>query len=108
MRIGLSGIPWPPRRFENRGLPEPAGHRPKGRAPAEIPQPVAPSSDAEVRPSDEHEVMSRRSLHELEHIAEVGASDKTPLILLGDVWVVSAIVVLAVLAVSLLAYHLAT
>ncbi|HEY3183396.1 MAG TPA: hypothetical protein VGJ77_11205 [Gaiellaceae bacterium] len=52
--------------------------------------------------------MSRRSLHELEHIAEVGASDKTPLILLGDVWVVSAIVVLAVLAVSLLAYHLAS
>jgi hypothetical protein len=104
----LSGILWPPRRFDNRGLPGRAGHRPKGRARAEIPQPLAPSSDAEARPSGEHEDMSKRSLHELEHIAEVGESEKTPLILLGDVWVVSAIVVLAVLAVSLLAYHLAS
>jgi 5,10-methenyltetrahydromethanopterin hydrogenase len=47
-------------------------------------------------------------LRELEHTAEVGESPKTPLILLGDVWVVCAIVVAAVLALSLLAYWLAS
>jgi hypothetical protein len=47
-------------------------------------------------------------LRELEHTAEVGESPKTPLILIGDVWVVSALVVAAVLAISLLAYWLAS
>jgi 5,10-methenyltetrahydromethanopterin hydrogenase len=47
-------------------------------------------------------------LRELEHTAEVGESPKTPLILLGDVWVVCAVVVAAVLALSLLAYWLAS
>jgi hypothetical protein len=47
-------------------------------------------------------------LRELEHTAEVGESPKTPLILIGDVWVVSALVVAVVLAVSLLAYWLAS
>jgi 5,10-methenyltetrahydromethanopterin hydrogenase len=47
-------------------------------------------------------------LRELEHTAEVGESPKTPLILLGDVWVVCAIVVAVVLAISLFAYRLAS
>lgn len=47
-------------------------------------------------------------LRELEHTAEVGESPKTPLILLGDVWVVCALAVAAVLAISLLAYWLAS
>jgi 5,10-methenyltetrahydromethanopterin hydrogenase len=47
-------------------------------------------------------------LRELEHTAEVGESPKTPLILLGDVWVVCAIVVAVVLAISLFAYWLAS
>jgi hypothetical protein len=49
-----------------------------------------------------------RKLHELEHIADVGESDKTPLILLGETWVVAAIVVLVFLALALLAYRLAS
>jgi hypothetical protein len=49
-----------------------------------------------------------RKLHELEHTADVGESDKTPLILLGEVWVVSATAVLALIAITLLAYRLAS
>ena len=49
-----------------------------------------------------------RKLHELEHTADVGESAKTPLILLGEVWVVSATAVLALIAIALLAYRLAS
>jgi hypothetical protein len=56
-------------------------------------------------PDTEHAV---EKLRELEHTAEVGESPKTPLILLGDVWVVCSIVVIAVIALSLLAYWLAS
>ena len=49
-----------------------------------------------------------RKLHELEHTADVGESDKTPLILLGEVWVVSATAVLTLIAIALLAYRLAS
>jgi hypothetical protein len=49
-----------------------------------------------------------RKLHDLEHIAEVGESNKTPLILIGEAWVVSAIAVLVLLALALLAYRLAS
>jgi hypothetical protein len=49
-----------------------------------------------------------QKLHELEHVADVGDSDETPLILLGDVWLVAAIAVLVLLAVALLAYRLAS
>jgi hypothetical protein len=45
--------------------------------------------------------------HELEHTADVGESPKTPLILLGEVWVVAAAVVVVILALSLVAYRLA-
>jgi hypothetical protein len=50
---------------------------------------------------------AREKVHELEHTADVGESAETPLILLGEVWVVVAAIVLVVLAVSLLAYRLA-
>jgi hypothetical protein len=49
-----------------------------------------------------------RKLRQLEHLADVGESDKTPLILLGEAWLVSAIVVLVFLALALLAYRLAS
>ena len=49
-----------------------------------------------------------RKLHELEHTADVGESPKTPLILLGEVSVVASAVVAAILALSLLAYWLAS
>jgi 5,10-methenyltetrahydromethanopterin hydrogenase len=47
-------------------------------------------------------------LHQLERTADVGESPKTPLILLGEVWVVSSVLVAAILALSLLAYWLAS
>jgi len=46
-------------------------------------------------------------VRELEQIAKTGGSSKTPLILLADAWVVSALVVLVMLALALLAYRLA-
>jgi hypothetical protein len=49
-----------------------------------------------------------RKLHDLEHVADVGESDKTPLILIGEVWIVSAIAVLILLAIALLAFRLAS
>jgi hypothetical protein len=51
---------------------------------------------------------AERKLHELEHVADVGESDETPLILLGETWVVWAIAVLVLLALALLAYRLAS
>jgi hypothetical protein len=47
-------------------------------------------------------------IEELEHTAEVGESDTTPLILIGGVWIFAAVAVLVLLAVALLAYKLAT
>jgi hypothetical protein len=49
-----------------------------------------------------------RKLHEVERIGDVGESDKTPLILLGEVWAVSAIAVLVLLAIALFAFRLAS
>jgi len=53
-------------------------------------------------------VQMSKSLRELEHVADVGESDKTPLILIADAWVVMAIVFLVFLALTLLAYRLAS
>jgi hypothetical protein len=50
----------------------------------------------------------KEELRRLKEIAETGASPKTPLILLGALWVVCAIAVLVLLALALLAYRLAT
>ena len=49
-----------------------------------------------------------QKLHELEHVADVGEDDRTPLILIGEMWVVSAIVVGVILALSLFAFHVAS
>jgi len=49
-----------------------------------------------------------KSIRELEHVADVGESDKTPLILIGEAWVVMAIAFLVFLALTLLAYRLAS
>ena len=50
----------------------------------------------------------RAKAQELEHTAHVGESEKTPWILLGETWVVTSILVLAILVISILAYRLAT
>jgi hypothetical protein len=50
----------------------------------------------------------RAKARKLEHTARVGESEKTPWILLGETWVVTSILVLAVLVISALAYRLAT
>jgi hypothetical protein len=49
-----------------------------------------------------------RKLHELDHEADVGESDKTPLILIGGVWVVCAIAVAVTLGIVALAFVLAS
>jgi hypothetical protein len=52
--------------------------------------------------------MTKQSkVHELEQIADAGESERTPAILLGEVWVVTAIAVIVVTAVTLIAYRLA-
>jgi hypothetical protein len=47
-------------------------------------------------------------MHELERVADTGGSSLTPLILLGEVWVVCAAAVLVLIALALLAYRLAS
>ena len=46
-------------------------------------------------------------VHHLEHVADEGESAETPLILLGEVWIVCAAAFLVVLALALAAYRLA-
>ena len=59
-------------------------------------------------PSTDHDRSSlAQEVHELERIAETGGSSKTPLILLGGVWVVSVVVAVGMIALALLAYRLA-
>jgi hypothetical protein len=62
----------------------------------------------DVTKRSQHQLRGVQKLEELEHTAEVGESDKTPLILIGEVWIFAAIAVLVVLAVSLVAYRLAS
>jgi hypothetical protein len=50
----------------------------------------------------------RKKVEELEHTADVGESAETPVILLAEVWVVAAAAVAVLLALSLIAYRLAT
>jgi hypothetical protein len=42
----------------------------------------------------------RKEVDHLEQVADVGESDETPLILLGGVWLVAAVAVLVVLALT--------
>jgi hypothetical protein len=57
--------------------------------------------------SDCEHMRKQPNVRELERVADVGGSSKTPLILFGEVWVVTAIAVLFFLALALLAYRLA-
>ena len=47
-------------------------------------------------------------VEELEHIAEAGESNKTPLILISGVCVISATAMLVLLALALVTYELAS
>ena len=115
MRIGVSGIGVASRVVSDQSWHSGSSRpRPNVGAPARTPQPIRLSSDARAGVSAEPERMAKRDspalekVHELEHTADVGESDKTPLILLGETWVVASSVVLAILLVSLLAYWLAS
>jgi hypothetical protein len=57
--------------------------------------------------SDERSDLTRE-VRELERVADTGGSSLTPLILLGEVWVVCAVAVLVLIALALLAYRLAS
>ena len=68
-------------------------------------------ASANVRPmlsKTEDKSAVARNAHELERVAEKGESPVTPLILLGEVWVVCVVAVLVLLALALLAYRLAS
>jgi hypothetical protein len=55
-----------------------------------------------------HEGSLAREVHHLEQVADVGESDKTPLILVGRVWLACAVVVIAILALTLVVARIAT
>ena len=74
---------------------------------------ITRSTDAPDRGLEDHFRMddverARSKLHELEYTADVGESPRTPLILLGEAWLICAVVVVIITALSLLAYRLAT
>lgn len=56
-------------------------------------------------PDPIHEVVEEAK--KLEHEADEGKSARTPLILIGEVWIFVAIVVVVVLALAFTAYYLA-
>jgi hypothetical protein len=98
----------PPRRFRpDRGAGRPLAHRPKLGAIAQKPQPITLSSDARAGPLGDDGLMSKPK-PELNQTAASGEDEATPWILLGEVWIVAATAFLTILAVSLLAYRLAT
>jgi len=47
-------------------------------------------------------------VHDLDALVEAGESEKTPFILIGRVWIVTAAAVVVILALAMLAYYLAT
>lgn len=72
--------------------------------------PLRPSpGDATNMPGDAHrDDPIARELRHRQQLAKVGESDKTPLILLGHVWLACAALVVVILAVTVLAYRLAS
>jgi hypothetical protein len=48
------------------------------------------------------------NVHDLDALVDAGESEKTPVILIGRVWIVTAAAVAAILALAMLAYYLAT
>jgi hypothetical protein len=63
-------------------------------------------NDDLVMSETEHHAVDK--LKELEHTAEVGESANTPWIVLGNVWVVSAAVVVVVLLLAMIAVWLSS
>jgi hypothetical protein len=55
---------------------------------------------------EHHPPHLKAEIQELEHEAAVGESDKTPLILFADIWVVCAVIVAIGIAIGFLAYYL--
>lgn len=78
-----------------------------------IPQPIPWSADAPASGTGDREGMQHqtpratRKAHELEYEAATGTSEKTPLILFGELWVVYGIAALIITALALVAYRLA-
>ena len=68
-------------------------------------RPAGDPSTVKSTPHKEPRIVEEVS--ELEQVARTGESPKTPLILLADAWVVSALAFLVMLALVLLAYRLA-
>jgi hypothetical protein len=60
---------------------------------------MTPDSNQPTQPADK--------VRQLERVADTGRSPWTPLILIGEVWFVCAIVVLLLLVIALFAYRLA-
>jgi hypothetical protein len=103
--------------FADRAWTLTVRHRPNAGATAAIAQRITSSADALVsafgddRDMRTHSPEAERAVekvHELEHTADVGESPKTPWILLGGVWVFWSAVVGVIIALSLLAYWLAS
>ena len=62
-----------------------------------------------VMPSDsDREDPLTGDVRNLDELVERGESEKTPFILIGRVWIVTAAAVAVILAVAMLAYYLAT
>jgi hypothetical protein len=72
-----------------------------------MPSRPPPSILGEMTTHEKRDEPVARELRHLEQVAEVGESDKTPLILWGGVAVVCAAIFLVMLVLSLLAYRLA-
>ncbi len=59
-------------------------------------------------PTDgEHDDPHVEKVHDLDDVVREGQSEKTPFILLGRVWIVTAAAVAVILALAMLAYYLA-
>jgi len=69
-----------------------------------LPRAIVPAMKTDPLHSSE----AVETLRERRQIADAGVSEKTPWILIGELWVVIATAVLVVLSLSLLAYRLAT
>jgi hypothetical protein len=77
---------------------------------AQIPQPIASSTDAAFGGSRENRSVPKDyvDIHrDIAEIVDTGDSELTPWILIGQVWVVTVVAVLTALAAALFAYRVA-
>ena len=68
---------------------------------------LPPGDPSTVKSTQHKKPRIVEEVSELEQVARTGESPKTPLILLADAWVVSALAFVVMLALVLLAYRLA-